>query len=119
GRTILWSVVFRSGITFELKLSNCPTEIGKSRCRAKKGHGNRNDNRREQTCFGDEIAPGFPLKILAADIAKHGRRIFGAAWLIPEAPRLTMKFNQRKAPAVTRCWLDRFHMPLSFVDSLL
>jgi len=105
GRTILSSVVFRSGITVESKLSNYSAEIGKSRCRVEEGCCSRNDDRYEQTCFAYKIAPGFPLKILATYVAKRRRRIFGAAWLIPaESPRLITKFNQWKAPAVTRCW---------------
>jgi len=105
GRTILSSVVFRSGITVESKLSNYSAEIGKSRCRVEEGGCSRNDDRCEQTCFAHKIAPGFPLKVLTTYVAKRRRPIFGAAWLIPaESPRLITKFNQWKAPAVTRCW---------------
>src|SRR5205823_290540 len=105
GRTILWSVVFLSGITVESKLSNCSAEIGEGICRVEEGCRSRDDDRYEQACFAHKIAPGFPLKILATYLAKRGRRIFAAAWLIPaESPRLITKFNQWKAPAVTRCW---------------
>src|SRR5207249_5675512 len=48
GRTILWSVVFLSGITVESKLSNCSAEIGEGICRVEEGCRSRDDDRYEQ-----------------------------------------------------------------------
>src|SRR5256886_2781070 len=73
GRTILWSVVFRSGITvsFESEQRERAKELDYRGHAAHDWHHCHDDKRAEHSGFGRELAVRFSVEIIPADVAQR------------------------------------------------
>jgi len=109
-------LVFAAESRSQSKCSECATELDGSLRSARHCHGRGDDQHCEYNCFADEIAPGFLLKVLTADIAKRWHRRFRAtATISPERHGMVIAVSQRETLLAASAHGCRFHTSLRCV----
>jgi hypothetical protein len=116
GRTILWSVVFRSGITisFGSEQRERAKELYYRGHAAHDRHYCHDDKRAEHSGFGRKLAVRFSVEIIAADVAQRVGPLDAWRARSVEHRRVITIVDQREllcAPSYIWGWFHVFFLP--------